>query len=81
MLVDEVAKYRRLSGDTRENTPITRIGGYLDGYEKGLEVIDKAVAELRKKAHSGQWSEATVYGMEKAIRIFDKHRKGDIDND
>ena len=37
MLHDEVKKYRELSGDTNPNTPISRIGGYLDGYEKALE--------------------------------------------
>ena len=37
MLNEEVAKYRELSGDTNPNTPISRIGGYLDGYEKALE--------------------------------------------
>jgi len=34
---EEVKKYRELSGDTNPNTPISRIGGYLDGYEKALE--------------------------------------------
>lgn len=37
MLHEEVKKYRELSGDTNPNTPISRIGGYLDGYEKALE--------------------------------------------
>ena len=37
MLNEEVKKYRELSGDTNPNTPISRIGGYLDGYEKALE--------------------------------------------
>jgi hypothetical protein len=37
MLNEEVKKYRELSGDTNPNTSISRIGGYLDGYEKALE--------------------------------------------
>ena len=37
MLNEEVARYRKLSGDTTPNVPISRIGGYLDGYEKALE--------------------------------------------
>ena len=37
MLHEEVKKYRELSRDTNPNTPISRIGGYLDGYEKALE--------------------------------------------
>ena len=37
MLHEEVIKYRELSGDTNPHTPISRIGGYLDGYERALE--------------------------------------------
>ena len=36
MLNEEVAKYRKLSGDNNPDTPISRIGGYLDGYERAL---------------------------------------------
>ena len=42
MLHEEIKKYRELSGDTNPNTPISRIGGYLDGYEKALEQNEKA---------------------------------------
>ena len=37
MLSEEVKRYRELSGDNNPNTPISRIGGYLDGYEKAME--------------------------------------------
>lgn len=37
MLNEEVAKYRKLSGDNNPDTPISRIGGYLDGYERALK--------------------------------------------
>ena len=37
MLNEEVKKYRELSGDNNPHTPINRIGGYLDGYEKAME--------------------------------------------
>lgn len=37
MLHEELRKYRKLSGDLNPNTPISRIGGYLDGYERALE--------------------------------------------
>ena len=56
MLHEEVAKYRELSGDTNPNVPISRIGGYLDGYEKALEqepcknaISRQAVLDLAKK--------------------------------
>ena len=36
--------------------------------------LDKIRAEIERKANSGQWSEAVVYGMAKAITIIDKYR-------
>lgn len=63
MLNEEVAKYRELSGDTNPNTPISRIGGYLDGYEKALEqesILDKIRAEI----------EAEIKGCETAIDMY-----------
>lgn len=38
------------------------------------EVLDKIRAEIERKAHSGQWSDATMYGMLKAIAIIDKYK-------
>ena len=32
--------------------------------------------EIERKANSGQWSEAVIYGMQKAIAIIDKYTKG-----
>ena len=48
MLNEEVEKYINLSGDKEawQNTSVSRIGGYLDGYDKGLEVLDKIRAEI-----------------------------------
>ena len=46
-------------------------------YERGkVEVLDKIRAEIERKAHSGQWSDATIYGMLKAVAIIDKYREG-----
>ena len=35
--------------------------------------IEDIKAEINRKANSGQWSESTVYGMQKALAIIDKH--------
>lgn len=40
-----------------------------------IEVLDKIRDEIERKAHSGQWSDATMYGMLKAVAIIDKYRK------
>ena len=37
--------------------------------------LDKIRAEIERKANSGQWSEATIYGMQKSIAIIDKYRE------
>ena len=49
MLHEEVEKYINLSGDKEawQNTSVSRIGGYLDGYDKGLEVLDKIRAQFK----------------------------------
>ena len=47
MLYEEVEKYARLSGDKNAwDTSVSRIGGYLDGYDKGIEILDKIRAEI-----------------------------------
>lgn len=53
MMNEEVAKYRELSGDTNPNTPISRIGGYLDGYEKALEQEAKWIPVSEKLPKQG----------------------------
>ena len=43
---------------------------------KALEqypILDKIRDEIERKAHSGQWSDATMYGMLKAVAIIDKY--------
>lgn len=53
--------------------------GYTTGYEKGKSlqkaVLDKIREEIERKAHSGQWSDATMYGMLKAVAIIDKYKE------
>lgn len=36
--------------------------------------LDNLRTEIERKAHSGQWSDATMYGMLKAVAIIDKYR-------
>ena len=38
------------------------------------EFLDKIRDEIERKAHSGQWSDATMYGMLKAVAIIDKYK-------
>ena len=39
-----------------------------------VDVLDKIRTEIERKAHSGQWSDATMFGMMKAVAIIDKYK-------
>lgn len=66
----------------KPNTKDGYLGQALDMAIKALEqqpsedVLDKIRAEIERKANSGQWSDATMYGMLKAVAIIDKYREG-----
>ena len=64
MLHEEVEKYINLSGDKEawQNTSVSRIGGYLDGYDKGLEVLGKIRAQF--KSH--------LRGVEITLEVLDE---------
>ena len=38
------------------------------------DMLDKIRDEIEHKAHSGQWSDATMYGMLKAVAIIDRYK-------
>lgn len=47
--------------------------------EDKIQVLDKIKAEIERKAHSGQWSDATIYGMLKAVAIIDKYKAESVE--
>lgn len=79
MLYEEVEKYINLSGDKKawQNTSVSRIGGYLDGYDKGLEVLDKIRAEI--KHHSEHFinddgDDCLAVYEDDVLEIIDKYK-------
>lgn len=74
MLHEEVEKYINLSGDKEawQNTSVSRIGGYLDGYDKGLEVLDKIRAEIIQSIQNGTLKIES--GNEALFNILDKYK-------
>ena len=36
-------------------------------------LLKQIKSEINRKANSGQWSEAVIYGLQKAIGIIDNH--------
>lgn len=47
MLRDEVEQYSNLTGEDGWHVPLMKVGAYLDGYNKGLEVLDKLRTEIK----------------------------------
>lgn len=39
-----------------------------------VSILDNIRDEIERKAHSGQWSGVTMYGMLKAVAIIDKYK-------
>ena len=42
----EMARYEKLTGDSAERIPLGRLGGFLDGVDKGIEELNKIKAEF-----------------------------------
>jgi len=77
MLHEEVEKYINLSGDKEawQNTSVSRIGGYLDGYDKGLEVLDKIRAEIKALTSNRGFLSCSVDSIHEEIdAVFDKYK-------
>lgn len=49
MLRNEVEHYTKLTGEDGWHVPIMKVGAYLDGYDKGLEMLDEIRAEIEKQ--------------------------------
>lgn len=54
MLREEVEQYTNLTGEDGWHVPIMKVGAYLDGYNKGLELLDKIRAEIEKHRRKTQ---------------------------
>ena len=47
MTREEAEQYTKLTGEDGWHVPIMKVGAYLDGYNKGLEMLDKIRAEIK----------------------------------
>ena len=79
MLRDDVEQYTNLTGEDGWHVPILKVGAYLDGYNKGLEVLNKIRAEIeqeytRFRNGSDRWDERAC-GLGEALEIIDKYRE------
>ena len=70
MTREQAINYLKSSGMSDE-----QIVTVADGLTKGA--ISHLRTEIERKAHSGQWSEATMFGMLKAVAIIDKYAESE----
>ena len=79
MLWEEMEKYTKLTGEDATHVPIMKLGAYLDGYEKGIEVLDKIRAEIEQRAKPNELGgrgngKAIRCGLCIALGIIDKYK-------
>lgn len=72
MLRDDMEQYTKLTGKDATNVPIIKLGAYLDGYDKGIEVLDKIRAEIIQSIQNGTLKIES--GNEELFRIIDKYK-------
>ena len=79
MLIEELEKYTKLTGKNNWHVPISTIGAYLDGYNKGIEVLDKIRAEIEETYINLTYQEnkdkTSSWGLRKALEIIDKYKE------
>lgn len=73
MLRDEVERYTKLTGEDGWHVPIMKVGAYLDGYDKGLEVLDKIRAEIMELDTNYNF-EGIYKCQAEVLGIIDKYR-------
>ena len=73
MLRDDMEQYTKLTGKDATNVPIIKLGAYLDGYDKGIEVLDKIRAEMHATAEKHE--DGVYYLRDEWIdEIIDKYK-------
>lgn len=80
MLREDIEQYTKLTGKDGWSVPIIKIGAYLDGYNKGLAVLEKIRAEIenvtpKAKFQTGKTSidVQMMIPQEKVLQIIDKY--------
>ena len=77
MLREEIEQYTKLTGEDGWHVPIVKVGAYLDGYNKGLEALDKVRAEIEQNAYpivhgcNNHELGMTLYGI---IQVIDEYK-------
>lgn len=76
MLREEVEKYTKLTGEDGWHAPIMKVGAYLDGYDKGLKVLDKIRAEIEalEEGITSYHNDRPWIFKDEVLAIIDKYK-------
>ena len=80
LLGDDIEKYTNLTGEDGWHVPIIKVGAYLDGYNKGLDVLDKIRDEFINRYPKNYAGEPELGGCTRAfslnrvLQIIDKYK-------
>lgn len=77
MLREEVEQYTKLTGEDGWHVPIMKIGAFLDGYNTGLEVLDKIRAKIEQGycEVNNDYDHGRNYGLYMATQIINKYKE------
>ena len=76
MLNDEIIKYTKLTGEDGSKVPISRLGGFLDGYDKGRnDAINDVIHWLYEAEINNIDYPQFCKGLERAREIAELHRE------
>lgn len=77
MLRDDMEKYTILTGEDWGLTPINKMCAYLDGYDKGMEVLDKIRSEIESECciTVGRGNDPAIT-LRDVFKIIDKYKEG-----
>ena len=73
MLREDIEQYTKLNGEDGWHVPILKLGAYLDGYNKALEIIDKIRSDIETEKNAGghTWY---IGGLDFALSVIDKYK-------
>ena len=76
MVKYDIEKYTNLTGEDGWHVPIIKVGAYLDGYNKGLDVLDKIRAEIEAldEGITSYHNDRPWIFKDKALEIIDKYK-------
>lgn len=83
MLREDIEQYTKLTGEDGTQVPIIKIGAYLDGYNKGLETLDKIIDMIDKSRCivNSEYDQGRNYGLYMATEIISEYKNKNVNDE